>query len=1193
MTQWTKEQQQVIETRDKNMLVSAAAGSGKTAVLVERIISRVLDQENPVDIDRILVVTFTRAAAAEMRERVLLAINRALEEDPGNTYLLRQSALVHNAFITTIDSFCNAIVRNHFYEIDIDPGFRIGEEGEMKLLESSVLERVMEEQYRQAQGVKQSAFLDLVDAYAKGETDEAVKEMVLMLYHKSQSFPWPQQWLHSLEEPYRIADETELKQSAWFVSLTQLLHQTIEDARAETEKLLEYCNKPQGPVCYEKGLKSDLEHYDDVLAFEDSVRFYQALGELRYETIGRKPRGYTGDEILLERVKEQRDQIKKRVEKCRDDFCGNSMEEIVNQMKSLRPMVQEWIALTLAFSRSFSAEKKKKNVLDFNDVEHFALKILKEENTKESTTTAEEFQQQFVEIMIDEYQDSNYIQEEILSAISREKKGEHNLFMVGDVKQSIYRFRQACPEIFMDKYERYKEGSQGCVAIDLQKNFRSRYQVLNFVNDVFYPLMHRDLGGVEYDEAAALYPGAVYSEEQGTFSGEIWIADWDKEWIGAGDWESKTAYETKVIADRILDLCKTQYVTDKVTGKLRNMRFSDVVILMRSPNKYADEMISVLEENGIPAFAESKTGYFDAVEVKTVLNLLRILDNPYQDIPLASVLHSPMFSFSNEELAKIHRKKKPLIEALREYEEEDALLEKCRFFCSFLDKKRKLVSELPIHQLLLYLLEETDYLSYVSAMPRGANRRANLQKLVDEAVRYEKTSYQGLFHFVRYVEQLQHYDVEMGEAVLTSENDDAVAIMSIHKSKGLEFPVVILAGSAKQFNEMDTRGSLILHSQLGMGLDLMDTREQTKTVTLYKKMVARLIKWDMYGEEMRILYVALTRAKEKLLVFGTLPNAEEKSGQWEETIGPLSMATREGAKNYLEWIIRATADNRQSYPLRIVTPKDVVAKQVKTHLNQKYGKKMLLSQIQQVDEKLQQRVERQLNYQYPYFAEQTYKSKYSVSEIKHKTMEETFSEEVAERPPFLKQETEPIVPTFLMGEKEEEISRGALRGSAMHRYMECVDFAAYSGKTSLIEQGDKMECEGRLKSCDKALLSWDKLNRFFETSLAKRMIQAEQRQDLYREKPFVMQADPTELFSKVSQEGEKVLVQGIIDVFFVEEGEIVLLDYKTDRVNHAEELTKRYQMQLRLYAQALQRAWGMRVKEIWIYSFCLEQTISI
>lgn len=1193
MTQWTKEQQQVIETREKNMLVSAAAGSGKTAVLVERIISRVLDEKNPVDIDKILVVTFTRAAAAEMRERVLQAINLALEADPDNAYLLRQSTLVHNAFITTIDSFCNDIVRNHFYEIDVDPGFRIGDEGEMKLLESNVLERVMEEQYRQEEGKKNAGFLELVDAYAKGETDEAVKENVLTLYHKAQSFPWPNKWLQSLEKPYQIKDIEELKNTSWFIWLLDLLRQTIKEAQEDTKKLLEYCYKPQGPLCYEKGLKSDLEQYEDILAFEDGVRFYQALGELHYKTIGRKPKGYEGDETLLATVKEKRDQIKKRVEKCKEEFCGCSMEEMVSQMKRLRPMVQEWIALTLEFSRSFSLEKKKKNVLDFNDVEHFALKILKDEDTAETTTTAQELQRQFVEIMIDEYQDSNFIQEEILNAISREKIGEHNLFMVGDVKQSIYRFRQACPEIFMEKYARFKDGEEGCIAIDLQKNFRSRYQVLDFVNAVFYPLMHRDLGGVEYDEAAALYPGASYIEDKGDFSGEIWIADWDKELLCAQDWESKTAYEAKVIADRILDLCKTQYVTDKETKTMRKMRFSDVVILMRSPNKYADEMISVLQENGIPAFAESKTGYFDTVEVKTVLNLLRILDNPYQDIPLAAVLHSPMFGFTNEELAKIHQKKKPLIEALREWKEEGLLAEKCYAFDTFLEEKRNMVSELPIHQLLLLLLEETDYLSYVSAMPRGANRRANLQKLVDEAVCYEKTSYQGLFHFVRYIEQLQQYDVEMGEAVLTSENDDAVAIMSIHKSKGLEFPVVILAGSAKQFNEMDTRGSMILHSQMGMGLDLLDVKEQTKTVTLYKKIVARAMKWEMYGEEMRILYVAMTRAKEKLLVIGTLPEAEEKCARWEETTRPISVATREGAKNYLEWIVRATAENRTMYPLQRVTPKDVVAKQVKTHLTRIYGKKELLSRLCQVDEKVQQRVEQQLNYVYPYFSRQRYKSKYSVSEIKHHTMEEAFSEDTEQKPIFLQREKEPVIPAFIAGKKEEEVSQGALRGSAMHRYLECFDFAAYMGKSSLTKQADKMEAEGRLKSVDKALLSWNKLYHFFESELAQRMIEAEKRQNLYREKPFVMQAEPAELFEEAPKEGDTVLVQGIVDAFFVEDGEIVLLDYKTDRVQRADELIKRYQMQLRLYAQALQRAWNMPVKEIWIYSFALEQIISI
>lgn len=1192
MTKWTREQQKVIDTRNHNMLVSAAAGSGKTAVLVERIVRLVLDEKNPVDIDKILVVTFTRAAAAEMRERVLDAINRELEKTPADAHLLRQSTLVHNAFITTIDSFCNYVVRNYFYRIDVDPGFRIGDEGEMKLMRSGVLEQVMEDAYRQARGEKDSPFLALVDAYGKGVSDQAVADMILTVYEKAQSYSWPDKWLQQLIEPYRVKDAEDVKNSDWFQWIMKLIRSTVTEARQKTKQLLEMCNQPQGPQCYAAGLQRDIEMYDDLLVFEDDVRFYRAIRECRYGTIGRKPSSYEGDEALLVKVKDGRDDVKKQIEKIKADYCKVPLEEVAEQMQKQRPFVEEIVRLTRVFSRDFANRKRKKNVLDFNDVEHLALQILRDEQSGEPTETAREFSHRFAEIMIDEYQDSNYIQEEILTAVSKEDEGGHNLFMVGDVKQSIYSFRQACPEIFMDKYQRFREGEEGCVAIDLQKNFRSRSQVLDFANDVFYPLMHKDLGGVEYDDAAALYPGAVFSGNPGMFSGEIVVADGSQDTENSWKAEDKTDFEARVIADKIQEFKRNLFVTDKTTGELRRMRYSDVVILMRSPNKRADDMIGVLEENGIPAFAESKTGYFDTVEVRTVLNLLRVIDNPYQDIPLAAVLHSPMFEFSNDDFVEIHQKKKPLVEALREYAQTHPD-SPAKAFCDFLEEKRKLVSELPIHQLIELLLRDTGYLSYVSAMPRGANRRANLQKLMDEAVAYESSSYQGLFHFVNYIEQLKKYDVEMGEAVLIGENDDAVSIMSIHKSKGLEFPVVILAGTGRQFNDMDTRGSMILHSTMGMGLDLIDALHQTRETTLYKKAVARAMKWDMYGEEMRILYVAMTRAKEKMVVLGVLPGMEEKLEKWRQVSYPLSISAREGAKNYLEWIVKATESKRDVYPIALVTGKTMAERAVSRQMESLWSRDELMASVEQVSAQKRQEVENCVDFVYPYAEGEKYKNKYSVSEIKHRAMEELFTEEAPERPDFLQQEQKNIVPQFMQGEVTTEENIGALRGTAMHRFMECFDFTRELEEKTIEDQKRRMCESGRLSLREKDLL-WDqKLQTFFSSPLAGRMQKAARDDELYREKPFVMRVKPAELFPDAEEGEEEVLVQGIIDAFFVEEGQIVLLDYKTDRVQTKEELVDRYRVQLQLYAKALGRALGLPVKEILIYSFHLNETILV
>ena len=511
MPQWTDDQQQVIDSREKNMLVSAAAGSGKTAVLVERIIQRILDEEKPIDVDRIVVVTFTKAAAAEMRERILLAINGKLEEDPGNVHLMRQATLVHNAQITTIDSFCNYIVRNHFHEIDLEPDYRIGDEGEMLLMRRSVMDAMMQKEYEAAEEAGQDTFFySFMNAYVRGNSDQAVTDMILRLFDKAQSYPWPKEWLQSLVDAYEVTSTQDLQESAWFAFLLDRLRIQVEETKAKTERLIDLCRQPEGPIFYEKGLQQDLLLYEDLLAFDEKMRFYDAFRDLKYGAIGRKPRGYDGDEVLLNRVKDGRDAIKKSMEKAKSDYGAFSLEEIVRQMQQIQPFVRELVRLTIHFMDDFAAYKRNKNVMDFNDIEHFALQILKDQRTKQTTPTAREFQAYYQEIMIDEYQDSNYIQEEILSSVSKEEIGGHNMFMVGDVKQSIYSFRQACPEIFMDKYERFHSREEGSIAIDLHQNFRSRNEVLTFTNDVFYQLMHADIGNVEYDDLAALYPGASY-----------------------------------------------------------------------------------------------------------------------------------------------------------------------------------------------------------------------------------------------------------------------------------------------------------------------------------------------------------------------------------------------------------------------------------------------------------------------------------------------------------------------------------------------------------------------------------------------------------------------------------------------------------------------------------------------------------
>jgi ATP-dependent helicase/nuclease subunit A len=1174
---WTPEQQQVIDSGHENLLVSAAAGSGKTAVLVEHILNRIMDGEDPVDVDELVVVTFTRAAAAEMRERILQRLQQELELQPENLHLQRQTTLIHNAQITTIDSFCGYVVRNHFHEIDLDPDYRIGEEGELKLMKAQVMDAVMEKAYQQAQEDRlqqgSSPFLELVDAYGRGNKDGIITDMILQLYEKAQSYPWPGEWLQSAARDYQINSVDELLCSGWFENLVEKLRIRLQEMQEETKRLLDKAREPQGPDCYEKGLRQDMALYETVLSQESTGDFFEAFCQVHYGTIGRKPTHYEKDEALLIQVKNGRDAIKKQMDALQQAYGGRSPEDMLRQMQYLRPFAEELIRLTEEFTQAFDALKRRKNVMDFNDIEHFALAILRDPKTHDCRPAAWEFQRHFKEIIVDEYQDSNYIQEAILTAISRQETKEHNMFMVGDVKQSIYSFRQACPEIFMEKYQHYGSGMEGCRRIDLHKNFRSRKEVLSFANDVFFRLMKEDLGHITYDEETALYPGAEYYEEvPGMYDTRILVGQQDADIFAASGVEDKIEFEAKLIADEIRRMREGgMLVTDGDSGKLRSMEYRDVVILMRSPNKQADSMIRVLRENGVPAFAESKTGYFNTIEVETVLNLLRVLDNPLQEIPLAAVLHSPIFGFSNDDLAKLKNGDTTRFAPVQQ----------------FLDHLRQRVADMPIHEFIEMVLAETGYLTYVSAMPGGENRRRNLEKLIDQAVAYEKTSFKGLFHFVRYIEQCQKYEVDMGEATDISAHDDAVAILSIHKSKGLEYPICFVSGTGRQFNKKDLSQSLVIHGDLGIGLDLIRAEEQTKEEAVYKKVVIQNRKWDLYGEEMRILYVALTRAKEKLIITGVIPKTEETLEAWQQQRGSMSFGSREKAKSYLEWLVRATAHQRDKYPITIVTPEQVVWEEVSHQMIRQNRKGQLLALAREADEAQRMQLEEQWDHTYAYAGKESRKTKYSVSEIKHAGMEQLFTEEEGQRPAFLKKEKEPVVPAFIAGEQQTTVHPGALRGTAMHRFMECFDFARENALATPEEQRQEMRMSGRLSPEEDALLSENKIKTFMESELAGRMHKAAAEGKLFTEKPFVMGVLAED------GSGERVLIQGIIDVFFQEDDHLVLLDYKTDRVTSAEELKARYEVQLRLYRDALEMNRQLPVTEMLIYSFCLDQTIAL
>lgn len=1258
---WTTEQQQVIDLRNRNILVSAAAGSGKTAVLVERIVKIITDKNHPVDIDHLLIVTFTNAAAAEMRERIGNAIEKALDEQPGNEHLLRQLTLIHNAQITTIDSFCLYVVRNHFHEIDLEPNFRIGDEGELKLLREDVLGRVLEQNYEEPS----EAFSDFVEGYASGRTDAALNEMILQLYEFSRSYPWPEKWLDSFVGIYRIENREELDRAEWLAPLTQNIRFVLKDCEQLLKQALAITQQDDGPDMYEKAVQSDLEKYEGLSRLTSFCELSGALSDIKYDRLA-SSRGFEGDPDKLELVKSLREQAKDVVKKLCRQYFFCSPEMMIEQLERTEPMLEEVVRLTKQFADEFAAAKRRKNLVDFHDVEHFALQILVDEETEKAKKTAEEFRDTFEEIMIDEYQDSNEVQETLLRSISREERGENNIFMVGDVKQSIYRFRLARPELFMKKYDSYSLEESTTQRIDLHKNFRSREEVLTCTNDIFYKIMARSLGNVEYDAEAALYPGASYPVSA-DFIPEILLADSNDELLEDTELTDKKTLEAKIVAEEIKHLMKTQPVTDKEAGTLRAARYSDIVILLRSLSGWADSLVEVLNENGIPAHTVSSTGYFSTVEVQTVLSMLRLLDNPRQDIPMAAVLRSPMAGLTDEELAVLrledgsvpfHEAVLELAEGLYEEDgqkeisdseadqkqgrnadgkkEDDIETTAHRKLLKFYKKYRQLrqlVPDTPIHELIEIILRETGYGHYVAAMPAGNRRTANLNMLLEKAAAYEKTSYKGLFHFVRYIDELQKYDVDFGEADMVGENEDVVRIMSIHKSKGLEFPIVIVSGMGKNFNKQDTRSKMVLHPELGIGLDYMDGKKRIKSPTIAKKAIAKQIDLENLGEELRVLYVALTRAKEKLILTGTLKDAPEKLEFFRQQANlskaadrPLSYLTREGASGYLDWILPAVLSYGDKYPVRIVEAAELVLDEVENQLEQNEDLTERIGEIKAADPQLVGQLKQRFSQRYPYQVDVLRKNKYSVSELKHRAMREKFEAEQEETiPAFLEEPVTPTIPLFIQREEsveQETANRGALRGTAVHRVMECYDFAS---EKSVHEQMEAMEKEEKIIADMRALVKEQIVADFVSSETGKRMALAQRGGALYREKPFVMGFTEEELenygfgadsntdsceniYEKTDSDQEKeeqkrirheedlTLIQGIIDVFWIEKDGIVLLDYKTDRVQQAKELIDRYETQLKLYADVLERVFGARklkVKEILIYSFSLEKLITL
>lgn len=1288
---FTPEQQRVIELHNSNILVSAAAGSGKTAVLVERIIRMICDGEHPADIDRLLIVTFTNAAAAEMRERIAAGITARLEADPGNEHIQKQSALLHNAQITTIDSFSLFLIRNHFNEIGLDPDFRVADEGEIKLLQQEVLAQLLEDAYagnfvpeealtsREGYGNEGTVpeleapeqFHACVEYFCPGGRESVLEQHILNLSRYAGSFPWPAEWLEERKNDYAAGDLDALVRSDYGQYLTERVNRTVEGCLEKLQEVKRLCELPDGPYMYGELTDAEIEQLERLT---DCKNLEEQAAKIPAVTFARLPskKDDSVDPAKRELAKAIRNSVKDTLSDLSESYFKTPLELAVEQGKACREPLRMLLDLVLEFDRRLLAAKQERHLIDFSDMEHYALRILlKREKVEETGGTgtdrtetkyrivpsdvAMEYRQYFQEILIDEYQDSNLVQEYLLSAISGEEEGRYNRFMVGDVKQSIYKFRLARPELFLEKYDTYQENGDLC-RIDLAKNFRSRIQVVDAVNGVFSRIMSREIGGIAYDDKAALYPGAVYpAQEDPAYGSELLLirkpekGECEESGIGeqhaagAGvlvDYDNVRQLEALAIAARIKQLKGSLKVMEKSTGELRPVRYSDMVILLRTTSGWDEEFKKILEQQGIPVYITSKTGYFGALEVQELLQFLRVLDNPRQDIPLFGVMQSVFGGFTQEEIAQIRsggeehsRKRMTLYEALKEVAqsgrtveegeeisagesagEEAELSQKADTFLQRIGHYRDLTPFTSIRDLLQRILDDYDYLNYVTALPTGSKRRANVEMLLTKASAFEKTSYFGLFHFIRYMEQLEKYDVDYGEADTLDENADVVRIMSIHKSKGLEFPVVFVSGLSKRFNMQDANQSLIVDMDLGVAVDYVDSVRRIKNKTLRRAVLSAKMKEDNLAEELRVLYVALTRAREKLILTAVLDKADEK---WE-----LAQMTGQERLTYLDF---CEAGSYMDFLLPILPQTGIAVKTLRTEdlaaeeLGEQLrmgdrreqlrliacGETPLTGDLEENERKLMHLRER-FAYQYPHPGLQKLYTKTTVSELKIAAMAE---KDEAAFHTFEEKEVVPYIPGF---RREQEKVSGAVRGNAFHRVMELLDFMYVFVESGLFEKcpGDyetyrkRLDVE-RLKNRLEEFLqretislrlteeyakavSLPKILNFLEQELAYRMWRAQEQGLLYREQPFVLGIDAKRLDPDLP-EGEKVLIQGIIDVFFIEDGEIVLLDYKTDVIDSLEALWNRYNVQIQYYEEALTKLMQMPVKERILYSFYLEK----
>lgn len=1237
-TKWTDEQLSAINTRNCNLLVAAAAGSGKTAVLVERIIRIITSKEAPVDIDKLLVVTFTNAAAAEMRERIAAAISKELDKNPNSKNLQKQLTLLNRSNIMTMHSFCLDVIKNNFHKINLDPSFRIGDQTEGILIKAEVIDELFEDKYDE----NDQEFIKLVETFSNYKNDENLKDLILDLYNFIMSGPWPEKWLKDSSEAFNITTMSELNSTKWVKILIESIKIELKGYIKMFEQAINIINETDGLEAYLESFELELSQIKNIYISSDDglEEIYKSLCAMNFGRLKSIKKEKVSDENIQNNVKKIRDDIKKKILDLTNNTFSVTPNEMLINIKGAYPYIKKLSEVVLEFGKRFSKKKREKNILDFNDLEHLCLKILTDYDDNGNvipSNISENFKNYFEEVLVDEYQDSNNVQESIIGLVSRRDTDIPNVFMVGDVKQSIYRFRQAKPELFIDKYNRYELNNGLNRKIQLYKNFRSREDVINGVNYIFKEIMSKTVGELEYTDEESLNLGANYkvnNDDNINVGGKIEINIVDKNYdeeseeeIAEEDIESVNL-EGRIIAKKIKELTsskngKTFNVLDKDTGEYRQLKYKDIVILLRATKNWSEVLLDELGEEGIPVYADTGTGYFESIEIRTIMSLLKVIDNPMQDVPIIALLKSPIMGFSADELSDIRlvNKEKYFYENIKYISEEDlyskSLRNKCTYFLKCIDKWRRKSLYMAIDEFIWYLYMDTSYYAFVGAMPNGVLRQANLKILFQRAKQFEQTSFKGLFNFINFINKLTKSSGDMGSAKILGENEDVVRIMSIHKSKGLEFPVVFLCGTGKKFNLMDLSKNILYHDELGLGPDFVNLEKRFSIGTLAKEAIKKKMRLETLSEEIRILYVACTRAKEKLIITGSVSDLHKSIKTWfssasldENIILPSEVLK---GKSYLDWIGMALCKHNDGKILRdIISASDEISKddcskwkvnlwnkgnlsksELKNEINEKseYESK-IIANFMYNDSKYKD-IERDINnllgYKYPLEKATVIKSNISVSDLKRKNEEINF--EVKQ----LYETKNIITPKFL---QEERGLSSSEKGTAVHFVMKKIDLRRVSNIDEIKEQIKELfNNEFLLEEEVKAIKPYKILN-FFKSSLGRLMIDSYNKgEKIYREVPFYTEISSLEIDNTLDEKykNEKVRLQGIIDCFFEYNGDLILLDYKTDYVKpgNEHELIEKYKKQLNYYSNAISKMKNKKVKYKYIYSFSIDEEIKV